>query len=177
MSVFMCVLYCIIVLLLYYSIALCVALRHTHTISTDWLIMAQWQERTASAKHREMEGSDFPRGWTHFSSCAMAAICSTRSWWAARSLSNASCFFFIACPHQHVLLQWGWLSTHLQHDILTSPQWNSLVIATSKLPVTELFWFHSNTKIQTRWEAAICSSWYDHDLMGCPDVTAMVDWT
>lgn len=29
----------------------------------------------------------------YFNSCAMAAICSTRSWCAARSLSNASCFF------------------------------------------------------------------------------------
>lgn len=29
---------------------------------------------------------------TYLSSCAMAAICSTRSWCAARSLSKASCF-------------------------------------------------------------------------------------
>lgn len=33
---------------------------------------------------------------SHLSSWAMAAICSTRSWWAARSLSKASCFFFSA---------------------------------------------------------------------------------
>jgi hypothetical protein len=34
--------------------------------------------------------------YLYFNSCAMAAICSTRSWWAARSLSKASCFLFRA---------------------------------------------------------------------------------
>lgn len=40
-----------------------------------------------------------PDQWSHtsvllpyLSSCAIAAICSTLSWWAARSLSKASCF-------------------------------------------------------------------------------------
>lgn len=54
---------------------------------------------------------DYPTAWSntnmiwsldlqglgaYFSSCAMAAICSTRSWWAARSLSKASCFLIRA---------------------------------------------------------------------------------
>lgn len=37
-----------------------------------------------------------PLNLTYFNSWAIAAICSTRSWWAAKSDSKASCFFFNA---------------------------------------------------------------------------------
>ena len=52
---------------------------------------------------------------THFRSCAMFVICSTRSWCAARSLSNAKCFLITACSHRHSWYVNGTLITACSH--------------------------------------------------------------
>ncbi len=45
----------------------------------------------------------------YFSSWAIAAICSTRSWWAAKSDSKASCFFFRAFNSFNLQWRKSWL--------------------------------------------------------------------
>ncbi len=73
---------------------------------------------------------------SYFSSWAMAAICSTLSWCAAKSLSNASCFFFKAWNiEKSLVVTWhlGGAKVSL-HSVLELSELIHLVSTQSNLP-------------------------------------------